>query len=61
MVGGQRERGDGRVGFTLPTRQTGEHDLLPGLACRTPGGSNTDKHYINSFRKNKKFGIKDSF
>ncbi len=35
------EGGDGRVRFTLLTRQTREHDLLPGLPCRTPDGLNT--------------------
>ena len=38
VVRRQGEGGDGGVRLTLPTRQTGEHDLLPRLACRAPGG-----------------------
>lgn len=41
------ERGNGGVWFTLLTWQTGEHDLLPGLSCRTPDGLNTNKHLVD--------------
>lgn len=47
------ERGEGRVGFTLLTRQTGQHDLLPRLARSTPKKKPTQtlplhSHAINS-------------
>lgn len=38
------EGGDGGVRFTLLPWQTGQHDLLPGLPCSTPGGVNTNKY-----------------
>lgn len=38
------EGGDGGVWFTLLPWQTGQHDLLPGLPCSTPGGVNTNKY-----------------
>lgn len=46
MVRGHGEGGDGGVWFTLLTRQAGQHDLLPGLPCGTPGDSNTHRHAV---------------
>lgn len=46
VVRRQGEGRDGGVRFTLLTWQTGEHDLLPGLSRRTPGGSSTKRNLV---------------